>query len=151
MVRLRNALMAVALGTGVTGCAFSQSNVAHYSIWHCDECDDFPVPAYGSGDTMMPGTYTGAPPRDRPESSQPVNSGPDSSSVPRTQQPNASTVPATITPPTPPVASPGLGAVTSPPPGAAGLSSAAATSAESNLPPLPATSQNTLLIPAAHP
>ena len=35
MLRLRNAVMAVAMGMGVMGCAFSSSNVAHYSIWHC--------------------------------------------------------------------------------------------------------------------
>ncbi len=63
MVRLRNAVMAIALGTGVMGCALSQSHVAHYSIWHCDECDDFPTPAYGPGYSMMPGTYTALGPR----------------------------------------------------------------------------------------
>ena len=66
MVRLRNAVMAVALGTGAMGCRPSQSHVAHYSIWHCDECDDFPTPAYGPGYSMMPGTYTGAPARESP-------------------------------------------------------------------------------------
>ncbi len=59
MVRLRNVVMAVALGTGAMGCALSQSHVARYSIWHCDECDDFPTPTYGPGNSMMPGTYTG--------------------------------------------------------------------------------------------
>ncbi len=42
MMKLRNAVMAVALGTGVMGCSF-----AHWSIYHCDECDDFPMPAQG--------------------------------------------------------------------------------------------------------
>ena len=59
MVKLRNAVMAVALGTGVMGCSF-----AHWSIYHCDDCDDFPMPAQGSGNSMMPGTYTGPPPKD---------------------------------------------------------------------------------------
>ena len=63
MVRLRHAVMAVALGTGAMGCALTQSpsHVAHYSIWHCDECDDFPTPAYGPGYSMMPGSYTRPP------------------------------------------------------------------------------------------
>ena len=64
MVRLRNAAMAVALGTSVVGCALtgsSPSHVAHYSIWHCDECDDFPTPAYGPGYSMVPGSYTQPP------------------------------------------------------------------------------------------
>ncbi len=59
MVKLRNALMAVALGMGLIGCYSS-----HWSIYHCDECDDFPLPAQGSPTSMMPGTYTGPPPKD---------------------------------------------------------------------------------------
>jgi hypothetical protein len=117
MVRLRNAVMAVALGTGAMGCAFSQPNLAHFSIWHCDECDDFPMPAQGSGDSMMPGTYTGPPARDRPESTQPTNSG-GVGSVPPPQQPADPTPPATTTPPTPPAALPGQEAA--PRPDAAG-------------------------------
>src|SRR5271156_1379581 len=111
MVRLRNAVMAVALGTGVMGCALSQSNVAHYSIWHCDECDDFPTPAYGPGNSMMPGTYTGAAPRDRLESNQPTTGAPDQSSVPGSQQPGTSVPPATVNPLRPQGAAAGLGAV----------------------------------------
>jgi len=53
MVRLRNVVMAVLLGTGLTGCSF-----AHWSPFHCDSCDDFPAPTYGPGYSMMPGTYT---------------------------------------------------------------------------------------------
>jgi hypothetical protein len=59
MAKLRNAVMAVALGAGVMGCSY-----AHWSIYHCDECDDFPMPAQGVSNSMMPGTYTGPPPKD---------------------------------------------------------------------------------------
>ena len=152
MVRLRYAVMAVALGTGVMGCALSQSHVAHYSIWHCDECDDFPTPAYGPGNTMMPGTYTGAPPRDRPEANQPGNSTPDLGAVPPPTQPAATTpLPAAPTPPTPPSASPGQGAAVRPSGGAAGFVSAVTTSADLDSPPLPGASQGTLPIPVAQP
>ena len=51
MVRLRDAVMAVALATGGVGCAT-----------FCDECDDFPSPGGPGGYSMMPGTYTGPPP-----------------------------------------------------------------------------------------
>jgi hypothetical protein len=57
MARLRNAMMAVVLGTGVMGCSF-----AHWSPFHCDECDNFPAPSYGPDFSMMPGSYTGLPP-----------------------------------------------------------------------------------------
>ena len=50
MVRLRDAVMAVALATGGVGCAT-----------FCDECDDFPMPGGPGGYSMMPGTYTGPP------------------------------------------------------------------------------------------
>ena len=41
MVRLRNAVVTAAfIGTGMTGCSFTHHGIAHYSIWHCDECDD---------------------------------------------------------------------------------------------------------------
>ncbi len=62
MVRLRNAVMVVMLATGLAGCASGHwPSIAHFSIWHCDTCDDFPTPAYGPGYSMMPGTYTGPP------------------------------------------------------------------------------------------
>ena len=50
MVRLRDAVMAIALATGGVGCAT-----------FCDECDDFPSPGGPGGYSMMPGTYTGPP------------------------------------------------------------------------------------------
>jgi hypothetical protein len=105
MFRLRNAVMAVAMGMGVMGCAFSGFNVAHYSIWHCDECDDFPTPAYGPGYSMTPGTYTGPPARDSAGPNQPSTATPDLGSVPPPQQQPDGPAPATtITPPTPPAA-----------------------------------------------
>jgi hypothetical protein len=55
MVRLRDAVMAVALATGGVGCAT-----------FCDECDDFPVPGGPGGYSLMPGTYTGPPLRSSP-------------------------------------------------------------------------------------
>ena len=62
MVRLRNAVMVFVLATGLTGCSSGHwPSIAHWSIWHCDSCDDFPTPAYGPGYSMMPGTYTGPP------------------------------------------------------------------------------------------
>jgi hypothetical protein len=150
MIRLRNVVMAVALGTGVMGCALSQSHVAHYSIWHCDECDDFPTPAYGPGNTMMPGTYTGQVPRDRPEPNQPTNVTSDPGNVPPPQQPKISTPPPAGTPPTP--------APTTPGPGAAGMSpadraagAAVATSSGIRAPFIPAGSQDTLPPPTGQP
>ncbi len=107
MVRVRHAVMAVALGTGAMGCALTQSpsNVAHYSIWHCDECDDFPTPAYGPGYSMMPGTYTRPPSQNSPGPTAATNGTGDAGAVPPPQQTPAST------PPPPPAATPpGLGA-----------------------------------------
>ncbi len=153
MVRLRNAVMAVALGTGVMGCAFSQSqsHVAHYSIWHCDECDDFPMPAYGPGFSMMPGTYTRPPAQGSLDPKQSANGAADSDSVPPPQQLPAS-MPPSATPPTPPAASPGLGADARPPAaGGARLPNTIATRVESNLPPLPAGVRDELHVPVANP
>jgi hypothetical protein len=151
MVRLRNAVMAVALGTGAMGCAFSQSNVAHYSIWHCDECDDFPAPAYGPGFSMMPGTYTGPPAQDSLESNKPANAAPAAGSVPLPQQPQGpATPPATPTLPLPPAAAPGQGAdARQPAAGATGLPSTSAIHAESDLPHLPAATRNDPPVPIA--
>jgi hypothetical protein len=70
MVRLRNALMIVAMAAGAFGCAqwggtpghnsgSTQSGYAHWSIFHCSQCDDFPTPAYGPNFSMMPGSYSG--------------------------------------------------------------------------------------------
>jgi hypothetical protein len=145
MVRLRNAAMAVVLGTGVMGCSFSHHPIAHYSIWHCDECDDFPTPAYGPGFSMMPGTYTGPPGRESAESSRPANASPSPTTTPSAGQPGASTTP---TPPAPPVAAPEEGADARQ--GAAGRTSGPSTvvtGAESALPPLP----SDLPVPVAHP
>ena len=61
MVRLRNALWAVMLAAGVVGCSHTH-DYAHFSIFHCSECDDFPVPSYGPN-AMTPGSYTGPPPQ----------------------------------------------------------------------------------------
>jgi hypothetical protein len=155
MVRLRNAVMAVALGTGAMGCAFSQSpsRLGHYSIWHCDECDDFPMPAYGPGFSMMPGSYTRPPAQESLDPKQPANGAVDSDSVPPPQQLPASVpAPATTTPPTPPAASPGLGAnARRPAYGGTGLPSTVATRFESNLPPLPGAAQDDLQVPVANP
>ena len=67
MVRLRNVLLAVALAAGLVGCAnIHVGDYAHWSLFHCSECDDFPTPAYGPNGSMMPGSYTGPPARVRP-------------------------------------------------------------------------------------
>lgn len=66
MVRLRNALVMAAITVGGFGCShFHGGNghdYAHWSIFHCSECDDFPAPAYGPGGSMMPGSYSGTEP-----------------------------------------------------------------------------------------
>jgi hypothetical protein len=154
MMRVRHAVMAVALGTGAMGCALTQSpsNVAHYSIWHCDECDDFPTPAYGPGYSMMPGSYTAVQGQKSPESKPTTNSGLDSGAVPPPEQAPAPTPPpTTTTPPPPPAGSPGLGAnmrqsaVASP-----GLANTVVTGAASDLPSLPAGMGGDLQVPVAN-
>jgi hypothetical protein len=115
MVRLRNVMVAVVLGTGVTGCGTSHFNIARISIWHCSECDDFPMPAYGPDYSMMPGTYTGAPPRDSLESNPPANSMPPSVPVSPGVQPGTSTPPPTTTAPPPPTTTPPPMTTTPPP------------------------------------
>jgi hypothetical protein len=66
MVRLRNAVMMVAMAAGAFGCAHGSGSpgrdYAHWSIFHCSQCDDFPAPAYGPNFSMMPGSYSGPPP-----------------------------------------------------------------------------------------
>jgi hypothetical protein len=80
MVRLRNALMAVvALGFGVTGCSHPPT-YAHFSLFHCSECDDFPTPAYGPGYSQVPGSYSGPKSENRPDASRMTT--PSSSNVP---------------------------------------------------------------------
>ncbi len=69
MVRLRNVLMAVALGTGVIGCTHPPT-FAHFSLFHCSECDDFPTPAYGPNYSMAPGSYSGPASENKPDASR---------------------------------------------------------------------------------
>jgi hypothetical protein len=156
MVRLRHAVMAVALGTGVMGCTLSdsQTRIGHYSPWHCDECDDFPMPAYGPGFTMMPGTYTRPQTQGSLDPKQPASDALDNETVPPPQQtPTAAPAAATPTPPAPPpAAAPGPGVDThGPASGGTGLPNALATRAESNLPPLPAGARDDLQVPVANP
>jgi hypothetical protein len=92
MVRLRNVVMGIVLCTGLAGCSF-----AHWSIWHCDTCDDFPTPAYGPGYSMMPGTYTGPPTLNSSGSGGPAGSTPPAAGAAAPAAPAA-----TATPPTPP-------------------------------------------------
>ena len=124
MMRLRNGVMAVVLGTGILGCSSSHFNIAHWSIYHCDECDDFPMPAYGPGFSMAPGTYTNvggrpsagtdgtatspAPSDDLSPVGQPSEAAPPVTNAPPpvTNAPP----PAMTTPPVPPAAAPGPGA-----------------------------------------
>jgi hypothetical protein len=81
MVRLRNALLAVTLAAGLVGCAnIHVGDYAHWSLFHCSECDDFPTPAYGPNYSMMPGSYTGPPAQSSPSSTRMVT--PPSSNVP---------------------------------------------------------------------
>jgi len=115
MVRLRNALTAVLLAIGVVGCSHTH-DYAHWSIFHCSECDDFPMPSYGPN-SMMPGTYSGGPAQSPPASSRMTT--PSSSNAPtqneeaivpppeeRPTAPVSPTPPATTspTPPAPPPA-----------------------------------------------
>jgi hypothetical protein len=106
MVRLRNALMAVILATGVIGCSHG-----HWSIFRCSECDDFPMPSYGPGYSMMPGSYAGPPPQSAPSASRTMippssNLSPSTGEPPAATTPPATTPPATSapTPPAPPAA-----------------------------------------------
>jgi hypothetical protein len=119
MVKLRNAAMAVALGTSVMGCALtgsSPSNIGHYSIWHCDECDDFPTPAYGPGFSMMPGSYTAPPAANMPVANPMASGAPDLGAPPPQQTPALTPGAPTVTPPAPPAAgNPGPGANTGQP------------------------------------
>lgn len=102
MVRLRNALMFVALAAGAFGCAHLGGHTyEHWSPWHCSECDDFPMPAYGPQGSMMPGTYSGPPPES--ESSTRMRT-PSSSNAPLTSEEAA--VPPPDERPTPPTSTP---------------------------------------------
>ena len=109
MARLRNAVMAVALGAGMTGC--SHLTYSRISIFHCDACDDFPTPAYGPGFSMAPGTYTGPPVQDSVGPNRPAISNPAAGTSPATEAPGASSAPtASPTPPPPPMVTPGQAA-----------------------------------------
>jgi hypothetical protein len=158
MLRLRHAVMAIALGTSVMGCTDPQSRMGHYSIWHCDECDDFPTPKYGPGNSMMPGTYTGQPPKERSEPNRPANGAVAPGTIAPPPQSAVATPPAASMPPavttpsvTPPATPPGLGAANSLSNEATGLSSAVATSAEATLPQVPTVSQDAVPSPVAYP
>ena len=157
MVRVRHAVMAVALGSGAMGCAFTQSpsNVAHYSIWHCSECDDFPTPAYGPGFSMMPGSYTGIAGQNQKstESKPATNNALDPGAVPPPGQAPAPTAPpTTVTPPPPPAAaSPGLGVnLSQPTVGGPSLANTMVTGATSDLPSLPSGMPGNLQVPVAN-
>jgi len=121
MVRLRNALMIVALAAGAFGCAHWGGShgidYAHLSIFHCSECDDFPSPGYGPHGSMMPGTYSGPPPESSAAASR--MSTPTSSNAPVTSEeaavpppderpapPPGAAAPAPTTPPAAPPANP---------------------------------------------
>jgi hypothetical protein len=104
MVRLRNTMIALVLATGVMGCAHSL-DFGHWSIFHCSACDDFPMPAYGPGYSMMPGSYAGSQPESTPSSTGTMV--PPSSNRPAENAEAAvpATPPAsTATPPNPPAA-----------------------------------------------
>lgn len=94
MVRLRDAVMAVALATGGVGCAT-----------FCDECDDFPMPGGPGNYHLMPGTYTGPPLSGVPEADTARAATPGQGSTP---PPGGApgTVPADVGEPTPPAAPP---------------------------------------------
>jgi hypothetical protein len=107
MVRLRNALLAATLAGGLAGCAHIHvGDYAHWSIFHCSECDDFPTPAYGPGGSMMPGSYTGPVAESTPSATRMVT--PPSSNVPAPSNETIRTPtderPMTNTPPTVPPA-----------------------------------------------
>jgi hypothetical protein len=106
MVRLRYVVTALALGTCAMGCSFS-----HLSLFHCDECDDFPTPAYGPGYSMAPGSYTGAPEGNALDSNRAPGSAPSPAANPPAARPGTSSAPENApTPPPPPAAAPPRGA-----------------------------------------
>ena len=106
MVRLRNALLAVTLASGLMGCAH-MGDYAHWSIFHCSECDDFPTPAYGPNGSMMPGSYTGPQAQNTPSASRmmtpPSSNAPAASNeaiqAPADERPMTTTPPPTTTSP----------------------------------------------------
>src|SRR6478609_6623735 len=98
MVRLRDAVMAVALATGGVGCAT-----------FCDECDDFPMPGGPGGYSMMPGTYTGPPMRTSPEAGPARSTAPAPGAAPMTSAPASEAAPTPPAAPAAPAAGPGRG------------------------------------------
>jgi hypothetical protein len=100
MVRLRNTVIAVVLATGVMGCAHIH-DYAHWSIFHCSACDDFPMPSYGPGYSMAPGSYAGPPPQSAPSSTREMTP-PSSNRPPENPESAVPTEPATTTPTPPP-------------------------------------------------
>lgn len=92
MARIRYLLIATLLGGSATGCAFT-----HWSVFHCSECDDFPMPGAMST-SMMPGTYTGPPARDYYGTTEP----PPAAARPAAAVPTETAPPAPAVQPTPP-------------------------------------------------
>lgn len=112
MVRFRNALLTVALAAGAFGCAHGDGShrhdYAHWSIFHCSECDDFPTPGFGQQGSIVPGSYSGGPVESNTATSR--MSTPTSSNAP-VVSPEAAVPPtderpaeAAPTPPVPPAA-----------------------------------------------
>jgi hypothetical protein len=148
MMRLRNGLLAVVLGTGMIGCSSSHFNIAHWSIYHCDECDDFPMPAYGPDFSMAPGTYTNVGGRSAVDTSRPANAAPAGELLPA-DQPSTAMPPATSTPPVPPAAGPGPGAAADQPASPGMTSSPAIATTDAGLPQLPPDAGD-LVVPRAN-
>jgi hypothetical protein len=96
MVRLRNAVMVLVLATGLAGCSFahwSPPPIAHWSPFHCDTCDDFPMPEYGQNKSMTLGSYTGPPTPGMSGAARPDAAAPPSGAMPGMSAP--ATPPAT--------------------------------------------------------
>lgn len=112
MVRLRNALMIVALAAGGFGCAnmgSSGHDYAHWSLFHCSQCDDFPTPAYGPNYSMMPGSYSGP----APDSTSSLREAtPTSSNIQPSNEEAVATPAEERMEPNPPTAPPAEGATT---------------------------------------
>lgn len=134
LARLRNVIMAVALGAGSMGCSF-----AHWSLFHCDECDDFPTPGYGPGFSMMSGSYTGPNPGDTDAATQPTPPA-----APAGGQPSPA---GATTPPEPPQAGPAQGALNGSGARSTMIPGAMPTGTDTGLPPLPGMTRNDLQVP----
>lgn len=107
MARIRSLLIATLLGVCSTGCSFT-----HWSLFHCSECDDFPMPGSMSK-LMMPGSYTGPPARDYYGVTEPLTAitGPTADAAPPVvpeTAPAAPTAPAATPAPPAPNMPPGL-------------------------------------------